>query len=281
MKILFSGNGKSGSWKIRGDQLGNACNGIIKPHATLDDIKQADVVVVVKRVTSQLLSDLQKAGKPWIFDVVDFYPQPACTSWTRGHAISWVRNKISEYKPNGIIWPNKCMEYDCSLPDIKSIVLPHHYRPNIRINPIRESIKTIGYEGSRDYIGSWLYPIQKECLYRGWNFIINPLHLADLDIVLAVRDKSVAGYCQRHWKSNVKLANAHGSGTPFIGNLEQSYLETATHYEQFADCKIGLKRAFDALDNYEIRKATQRSFLKASISVDEIAKKLIGFANGL
>lgn len=281
MKILFTGNGKSGSWKIRGEQIGHACNGIVRPNATLTDLKEADIIVVVKRVTPQLLADIRKSGKPWIFDAVDFYPQPECTSWTRDNAINWVRNKIIEYRPTAIIWPNQCMEYDCSLHDIKSFVLPHHYRPNIKINPIRENIKTIGYEGSRDYIGSWLYPIQKECLDRGWHFVVNPLHLADLDIVLAVRDKSVSGYCQRHWKSNVKLANAHGSGTPFLGNIEQSYLETGTNYEQFADCKIGLKRAFDSLDNFQVRKAIQRSFLKAAISVDTVADKLLAFANGL
>jgi hypothetical protein len=280
MNVLFTGKGSSGSWKIRGEQLGHALHAVVKPKATRQDCQAADLIVVVKRISSDLLANIRKSGKPWVFDAVDFYPQPDCSTWSREHAIDWVRHSLAKLKPNAVIWPNQAMMEDCGK-GYNGIVLYHHHRPGMPENPIRKEIAQICYEGAEAYIGGWLPAILKECQARGWHFRINLGHLADSDIVLAIRDEKYCGYAQRHWKSNVKLANAHGSGTPFIGPCESGYSETATGYEKWVESPEFLKCAFDELDSQELRQTISREFLRNKITINEVAAQYQRFLHGV
>ena len=191
MQLLFTGRGKSGSWQIRGEQLGQAIGATVKQGITVADCKSADLIVVVKRATDPILEVIRKSGKPWVFDCVDFYPQPTCTLWHRDHAIEWVQTHLLSYKPNAIIWPNERMRRDCDI-GLPGMVLKHHHRPGIKANPIRKKVQAVGYEGSPAYLGEWRSRIDDECAKRGWQFIVNPHELANVDIVLAVRDKPFA-----------------------------------------------------------------------------------------
>lgn len=168
------------------------------------------------------------------------------------------------------------MRYDCAV-NRPSIVLPHHCRPGSGINPIRQTVQAVGYEGSEVYIGEWLEPIVQACTERGWRFHINPESLADMDIVIACRGIEYNGYVQRHWKSNVKLANAHGTGTPFIGPRECGYMETSSGFEQWADSPDELGERFDRLTGQSYRQAVQDSFLSCRYTVDDAAKDLKRF----
>jgi hypothetical protein len=195
MNIIVTGKGgNAGSWKVRGEQLGAALGATVKPYATRADFDAHDVAVVVKRPVA-VITELQRSGKPWVFDLVDFYPQPAASGWGRDTAIAWVRERLRELKPNGIIWPTKRMreDFDTGLP---GIVLPHHHRPGIRRNAIRERIQIVGYEGRPEYLGPWAGIIERECARRGWLFVLNPAELADLDIVVAFRGGEWAGYAR-------------------------------------------------------------------------------------
>lgn len=279
MKVLFTGKGTSGSWACRGDQLGRACGATVKPQASVQDMRAHDLVVVVKRVSAQLLSDLRAAGTPWVLDVVDFYPQPIACSWTRDEAAKWVRQSIVRMWPTAVIWPNHQMSLDC-MGNLPSSVLYHHHRPGIALNPIREQVKVIGYEGCPAYLGEWHPFLREECARRGWKFLINPESLADLDIVVAVRGSQFTGYVPSRWKSNVKLANAMGSGTPFVGNREMGYLETARGHQQWADNKAEMQLALDALTPYEAR-LKAREGISSRYSVDDAARDLMGFLHGL
>ena len=274
--ILFTGGGTSGSWKVRGEQLGTACGAKVKPNAPIQDCKQADVIVAVKRFRPELLDAIRASGRPWVWDVVDFYPQPACSTWHAEGAIQWVQSRIQEYNPTAVIWPNRRMRDDCDI-GLPGIVLPHHYRPDCAVNPIREEVHTVGYEGAPSYIGEWLEPIAQACADRGWTFCVNPPSLADIDIVMACRGSAFNGYVQRHWKSNVKLANAHGSGTPFVGPQECGYRETETGLEQWADCYDDLDDCFDRLSGQHHRETIQKAFLAKRYSVDAAANDLKGF----
>lgn len=100
-----------------------------------------------------------------------------------------------------------------------------------------------------------------------------PASLADVDVVLALRGSWWNGYAQQHWKSNVKLANAHGSGTPFIGAPEDGYLETAAGAEYWATCESDLARALDWLESEQARKSVQQRFLKAALPVEKVAEQ--------
>lgn len=270
MGILFTGRGgKAGSWKIRGEQLGKGSR--VKPNARPEDIRKADVTVVVKRLTPELLHNLK--GSKWIWDVVDAYPQPACSTWSQKQAVKWFHSLLSQYKPSGVIFPTRRMADDCNI-DLPETVIYHHHWPEIEVNPIREEVKSVGYEGSLRYLGRWGEIITRECERRGWDFYLNSGKHAQFDICVAFRDKP--GYVQTHWKSNVKLANAHGSGTPFIGQRESGYLETRTGFECWADSKVELVKAFDQLD-YETRLATQKAFLVSAITVSDSKKQLEDF----
>ena len=278
MNLLFTGRGGSGSWTVRGEQLGQACGATVKPLAGREDCKAADLVVVVKRTPSIVTTSLQ--GKPWVFDLVDFYPQPTCRFWSQDEAIGWVRHQIKHLRPNGIIWPTQRMREDCDI-GLPGIVLPHHHRPGIARNPIREHVTTVGYEGRALYLDGWQEAIERECKRRGWEFVVNPENLADLDIVIAVRGGQWRSYAATHWKSNVKLANSHGSGTPFIGQQEYGYLETRAGAEYWVDEPKGVGMCFDWLTPQSTRKQVQERFLKRAYPVEQAAADLMGFLRGL
>lgn len=278
MRLLFTGKGSSGSWEVRGRQLGAACGATVTPRATVAQCGNADLVVAVKRIDEPLAQALR--GRRWVWDLVDFYPQPACTGWDRSEAIDWVRGQLRRMQPTAVVWPNARMREDCD-PGLPGLVLPHHCRPGLRSNPIRARVRTVGYEGSAQYLGRWRPSIEEQCRRRGWEFRVNPEHLADLDIVIAVRDAPFAGYVQRHWKSNVKLANAHGSGTPFIGQAECGYVETASGAEYWAEAPEQLEICFNWLEPQSTREQVSDRFRQKTYTLEQAAKDLTAFLDGL
>lgn len=275
MNLVFTGKGSSGSWQIRGvqlaRQLGAHCNS-----GRLDG-SPADCIVLVKRVSSELLAQIRRMDVPWAWDVVDAYPQPAAYGWAKAEAARWFRAEIERLQPTGVIWPTRRMREDCDT-GLPGLVLSHHHRPGIAPNPVRETIKVVAYEGSADYLGRWRARIERECAVRGWEFRVNPGTLADCDIVLAMRDGG--GYVCEHWKSGVKLANAHGSGTPFIGQRECGYLENAAGSEVWCDGK-DIGQALDSLVDVTIRRQIAEQFRKRAFTVEQAADMLKEFVIGL
>jgi hypothetical protein len=271
LKVLFTGTGTSGSWQIRGMQMAAALGARAIPRATAAQCREADVIVAVKRVPADLLESMRSSGRPWLWDCVDAYPQPACGAWNKDEALQWLRQRVAELQPTEIIWPNRRMQQDAGMP---GLVLYHHHRPAIRINPIRERIEAVGYEGSPAYIAGWRAEIEAECARIGARFVVNPVQLSDVDVVLALRDTQHAGYPQRHWKSQVKLANAHGSGTPFVGMPEDGYQETRTGAEYWASSPSDLRAAFGWLASQSAREEVHERFLQAAFPVKAAAQQL-------
>lgn len=273
--ILFTGRGTSGSWQCRGVQLGGEI-GIAKPKATIDDMRAADAIVLVKRPSPGMIDTIRKSGRPWFWDVVDCYPQPECTSWPKQKAVAWVKQQILAFRPNGIIWPNQRMREDCGSGE-RSCVVYHHHRPGIRVNPLRDRIESVGYEGSPKYLGWWGKRLKRICKDRGWTLHVNDGVHADWDLCVGFRDKAFNGYAQYHWKSNVKLANCHGSGTPFIGAREDGYLETQTGFEGWCDDPKYLDAEIDRLSDIAVRREAHAAFLKSAYSVTDAARDLKAF----
>lgn len=269
MNILFTGRGGAGSWAIRAEQIGAALGARVKPMASVADCKAADLVVVVKRVPDDLLQAIRKSGRPWVYDIVDAYPQPMCSDWSEAESRAWLKEHLAKLKPNFVIWPNERMKADAG----GGAVIYHHHRPALRVNPVREQIKAIGYEGAESYIESWKPAIEAECRARGARFVVNPPQLADVDVVLALRGHRWNGYPQQHWKSNVKLANAHGSGTPFIGAPEDGYTETASGAEYWARTPSELSVALNWLESQSAREEVNERFLKAAFSIEHAAER--------
>lgn len=235
------------------------------------DLQKFDVIVAVKRVDSILLHNLRASGKPWVWDMVDPYPQPGCADWSRNESIRWVKNQIRTLAPAAVIYPNAKMRCDVG---IYGPVIYHHHRPGIAANPIRERIKVIGYEGGRAYLDHWGTKFARAAAAIGARFDDQVRNLADCDVVVACRGGVHDSYACRNWKSNVKLANAHGSGTPFIGQPDDGYTETATGSEEWIETEEDIHRALAALSDHRHRLKVAQRFRESAKSVQATAAEL-------
>ena len=231
--------------------------------------KGADLAIAVKRVPDAVCVPLR--GR-LIWDVVDAFPQPHGNHWNETECKHWLAREVNRIKPIGLIAATQAMAKDCEHFGIPVLWLPHHYRPGSQKNPIRKEIRAVGYEGGPDYLRDWRPIIDRECERIGAMFRVNPPSLAELDVVLALR--SATGYAARNWKSNVKLANAHGSGTPWIGCREAGYQEMSCGYEAWADSADQLQWALESLMDYEIRKEVSEKFLAFAFPLEAAAATL-------
>lgn len=218
MKILVTGNGKSGSYKIRAEQLGAAIGATVKPNANVPDIKFHDLTVCVKRICDGILAN---PSRRWVWDIVDAWPQPHGNNWSRDQAVSWLREAIRRNRPYAMVFPTTQMQQDAEF-DGPSLVLPHHAWPKYQRQPVAEKVTAIGYEGAEHYLGRWRPILEAECAARGWEFIVNG-DLTKCQIGIALRD--CTGYAPYAWKSNVKLANFQALGIPAIVSPQVSYRE--------------------------------------------------------
>lgn len=262
-KILVTGRGTSGSWQIRGVQLGRAIDADVHPKAP--SAKGYDLAILVKRPSVPISGDV-----PLVWDVVDSWPQPQGNLWGRDECMAWAAGQIRAIKPIAIVAATEAMAEDFREFGLPVLALPHHARPSATPRPIRRDVRCVAYEGGDQYIGRWRNVIEKECEKRGWKFLVNPGSLAIADISLAVREQR--GYAARHWKSNVKLANAQGFGIPCILNRESGYQETASGVECWADNPDELANAFDELTPFEERARRSAILAESAIPIHRIAR---------
>lgn len=268
MRILTVGSGKSGSWAIRGAQLGAALGATVSPFAGLDEMRRHDVVIAVKRVKQSTAETIRASGAFFVWDCVDAWPQKVpAAEWTRDRSIRWAREELARLRPNLVIWPNWTMRDDLQMGD----VVPHHSWAYCRANQISETIHCVGYEGSTRYIESISRMISRACEEIGAAFIVNPPDLSEVDVCLALRGPEWWSYPQRHWKPATKLANAHASGTPFIGNRERGYQEIAIGDEVWADSEAELVEGIRSLAPAARRRAISERFRAASYTVEHAA----------
>lgn len=263
MRILVTSraNPHSGSWKIRGEQLGNAIGADVVLGATIKMQQQYDRVIHVKRC------GLVNPGNS-ILDIVDAWPQPTGNRWSFGHLKQWGEVYVKPFR--ACVAATEWMQKDLST----AFWLRHHHLPDIEENPIRGKVKAVGYEGSAKYLSGWEREILDQCNRRGWAFLVNPTRLSDCDIILGVRGDEWRGYSTDNWKSCVKLSNAIGSLTPFIGLPEKGYLETGAPFEQVT-APNDLSRAFDAMSDlgYRVGIAEEYKRLKGHFSLERVAQE--------
>jgi hypothetical protein len=278
-RILITGNGKSGSWKIRGEQLGTAIGATTIPHAR--PAKHMDLGVIVKRIDSRTVEAMRAQRIPIVWDIVDAWPQPHGNLWDRGACLRWLKSQIELLKPHALVAATRAMVEDIRETGFKApvLTLPHHARPGQPINPVRRVVETVGYEGGVQYLGKWQEILEAECTRRGWRFVTKPATLADLDIVVALREAD--GYAPKHWKSNVKLANAQGSGTPIVCNREAGYLETDNSAATWADTKAELHDAFDTLADASVRHHVSTEMRAAPFTLASVAANYREWLEGL
>lgn len=272
MNLLFTGRGTSGSWVIRGEQLGGAMGATVLPNAL--DVAAFDLAVVVKRAPQDLLQRLHRAGVPIVWDIVDAWPQPHGNAWGRAEGINWLAGMISTIRPRALVAATQAMAADCKVFGLPVLALPHHARPGLQRTPIRP-LGVVGYEGSPAHLGSWRPWLEDECQRRGLRFVVNPASINDLDIVVALRE--LTGHAARHWKSNVKLANAQASGTPIICARESGYLETAIGGELFVGSANDVLAALEFLTPREHRAQAADRLVAAPVALERIAATYAGW----
>lgn len=277
--ILVTGRGTSGSWRIRGEQLGEAIGATVLPSAI--DVRGYRAAILVKRPSPGLVERLHRAGVPIVFDIVDAYPQPIGLTWDRAQCMAWLRAQVAEIRPVALVAATSAMAEDCAELGLPTLWLPHHSRPGMEINPGYPDVRKIGYEGGDHYLGRWLPLLEQECAHRGWRFIVNPPALAGLDIVVALRD--AGGYAARSWKSGVKLANAIGSRTPAIIGHEAGCLELAPAGMTPVDTPARLRDALDRLSIADERARMIAAFDRAApaLTLERVAQDYAEWIKGL
>lgn len=263
MNLVVTGTGKSGSWRIRGDQLGAAVGAKVLPRCT--DFRACALAVYVKRVSIEALVALRKANIRWVWDIVDAWPQPEGNTWGTDQAVSWLRGQLQRLQPYAVVFTTKAMQEDSGW-EGPSIVLPHHAWPRYdRRNDLRPEVRVLGYEGN-DYLGGWEGQLRRECQSRGWRLEMNgPMRNCDIGIAL----REAEGHPARRWKSNVKLANLQALGVPALCSPEAGYLEFSHGAEVLVDSPERLSDALDwcALD--EVRLLAQTVEI---ITLQQVAK---------
>ncbi len=265
--MLVTGRGTSGSWQIRGVQLGKAIGAHVEAEA--NSVKGFDVAVVVKRVRGDLLERLKQRSVPIVWDIVDAWPQPIGNMWNKAECMAWLRAEVKRVRPAAIVAPTIAMLQDCAEFSLPAICIPHHARPGLVRNKINPRVRWVGYEGGANYLGKWAKYLEDHLLPRDVEFVVNPASIDQLDIVVAVREQ--CGYAPMHWKSNVKLANAQGSGTPCILARECGYLETASGGEKWADNEFEMEASIGELWTFTDRLEAAEKLYASRLTLDNVA----------
>jgi hypothetical protein len=269
MHILMTGKGTGGSWAVRGVQLGRAIGATVMANAI--DVGKYDLAVLVKRPQPELVWRLRRMEVPIVWDIVDAFPQPHGNQWDRQECMDWLRASVEFVRPHALVTATQAMAADCAEFGLPMLALPHHAWPDQGTCVVSGSVHRVGYQGGENYLGRWRAILEGECGRRGWQFIVNPRSVAVLDIVVAVRQFD--GYAARQWKSNVKLANAQGCGTPCVLNREAGYLETACGEERWADSESEIVKAFDSLESQQARVLASRALVSAAPQLPDVARK--------
>lgn len=259
--------GKAGSWAIRGEQLGEAIRAEVFAQAEMAEMRQADLVVVVKRTPERLLRCLRASGRPWVLDIVDGWPQPEGNAWPRRDAVRWLRDRLAMLEPSAVVFPTTRMLEDSEWRG-PALVLPHHAWTKYQPRSVAAVVTRVGYEGDPNYLGHWRGALERACAARGWEFVVNG-DLASCQIGVALRD--VAGYPAGAWKANTKLANLQALGLPALISPEEGYREFGSKAQLEVLDREQLDPALDALADRETRQQLRAHALAAAPRLDQVA----------
>lgn len=219
MNVLIVGSGK-GSFEMRGRQLGAAIGAKVVSAPSDDNLRWADVVVLIKRAGAAWAALVHRFGKPVVWDALDFWAQPSENGLTKSQAMAMLAAHIRTIRPTLTIGATEAQAKAAG-----GVYLPHHSWQGLTPAPARAVVTTVGYQGIRKYLGRWGQAVEAECQLRGWQFVINPSDLRDCDILVAFRDGEWDGWMCREWKSGVKLANAVAAGRPIIAQPSAAFSE--------------------------------------------------------
>lgn len=284
LSVCFTSRSSSGAWQIRGQQIAAMRSNWTAINQPIDnDLEQADLVCLVKKPDPRVVELARQKGKVIVFDIVDSWAQPedGLKYTDAGKARELFAPAWRRINADGYIFPARRMQEDLETLVREKVTIHHHFWPQIQRNPVRDRVAVIGYEGA-DYLGEWRPRIELACSDRGIRFVANPINYTDLDIVILARGGEHGNFLSRRYKSNVKLANAIGSGTPALVHFE----ETAAHDTDtgdvlfFTDQPGSFERQLDRLVNdHRLRLHIHRKFLEVAprFQISNIANQFEGF----
>lgn len=266
MNILLVGSG-AGSWQVRGHQLGAALGARVTSQPADDDLRWADVVVLIKRSVMVWAETVHHFGKPLVWDALDFWHQPGQNRLPDQDARQLLRAWMDRTRPTLVIGATQAMADAAG-----GVYLPHHARPGLQARPVKDAIDTVAYEGTRKYLGRWAQAIGSECRARGWQFLINPSDLSIADLVVAFRDREWDGGICREWKSGVKIVNAMAMGRPIITQRSAAFGELAP-IGTAVETDDQLARAFDLYADRDQRASACAQSRADALALDRVAAR--------
>lgn len=266
---------KRGTYEMRGRQIAT-----LRPEWTTqweDGCYPVDVFVMVKKIDPRAT-----IAKRIVYDVIDPWGQkdgrddgakiPNDDAAREYFKRRWRWRQFINV--NGYIFTNRVMRKHMEplTEGAKTITIYHHYQPGIALNPVREQALYVGYQGKAIFLAEWADKLDAICKRLGMTFVVNPKSLARVDIAVAVRGGIYANFFSHKYKSNIKLANCYGSGTPCVVWPEASYLETACPEVRFFETERELEDRLAELRDYKLRCRIHEAFLNAApnYSIDRI-----------
>lgn len=257
MNILMVGVG-SGSWQMRGVQLGGAIGARVTASPRPSDWAWADLVVLVKRAAMRWQVQARRLTVPVVWDVLDFWAQPEDNHLTRDDMIAKVRAVQQAAGVTALIGATGAMAAD-----IGGVYLPHHCRLGLQPAPIREKAEVVAYEGQRKYLGRWAKALEQSCDALGLRFVVNPPNIRDADVLVSFRDGKWDGWACRRWKSGIKHVNAIVSGRPIVSQPAAARDELRP-FGLVIETPAGLTEAISAASARECRADVYEYSLKAA-----------------
>ncbi|MCB1886620.1 MAG: hypothetical protein KDH20_03335 [Rhodocyclaceae bacterium] len=269
VNVCFTSRSSAGAWQIRGLQIAaTRSNWVALNKPTDDDLERADVVCLVKRPDPRVIERARRMGKALVFDIVDSWSQPddGLKYTDVAKAREFFASAWKGIDADGYVFPTRRMEACLGGLVRDRVTIYHHYRTQIEQNPVRERVAVVGYEGG-DYLGEWHARIDRACTERGIRFVVNPQRYSDLDVVIMARGGEHGSFLARHFKSNVKLANAIGSGTPALAHYDEMSAHDTDPGDVlfFTDQPGSFERQLDRLvASRALRQEIHRGFLAAA-----------------
>jgi len=260
-------------------------------------LEWCDLVCIIKRIRAigaygtidqgfpvNHLDEVHKAGKPIVFDVVDWWGQGSGKN--HGAIVHNAQDARELFSivcdttvPEACIFANQKMHDDLSLVSPLSTFIYHHHKP-IDVVPLRKEVRTVGYEGQVRYLGEWEQRLRFVCGCLGLEFIVNPIDFTDMDIGVSVRGGNASNYLSNNYKSNIKITNIMAAGIPVIaGDSETSAHEVDNGTIGFFSTEDELQAAIERLLDYDERCRIRKANLETaeSFSLSRIADRYDGF----
>ena len=237
-RVLFTGQGGSGSWIMRGEQLAAVfAHWRAEPGASGRDLEGIDVAVIVKAIDERSLAALKRWGGPIVYDALDFWHQPK--DWwqprsaaQRLHDPAAARTLFASHfqhiAPDLVLCPTRAMLEDLAPLGWPTQVLYHHFDARLGAAPESTNRRTtLLYHGHPAYLREWRWLARAACAAVGARFVTSRLiPPPSAHALLAVRGGRHGCWLARRWKSNVKGATALRLGLPLVAWPEAGLIET-------------------------------------------------------